>query len=278
METNIALGVVLRAGVLAIVAFFSAPGGLKASVLDFDPPAYTAGTTVIGQDGWRWLLSGGSNPNSIATVVASPSAISSPNVLQVAGSIAGTGDYGVLLNTGPDGLFLGTSGVITFYYQQVVAPATYAQTLSFSINDGAVGSAMSFEFGTPQNLALPGRLGYYDGGADPVYTTTNIFDSSATGDWFQFTVNFTPTSYDFTVFNLTDATTVLNLSGLQYQNGASITKNIYGATIFAYDGVSYYDSISIVAVPEASTVSLAFIGCIGFVFCRKLFCGHNIRC
>lgn len=278
MKTNIALREMLHTGLVAIVAFFSVSEGLRAVVLDFDPPTYTSGTTVIGQDSWRWMTSGGSDPNSIATVVSTASAISSPNVMQVAGSLDGTGNYGMLFNTGPDGLYAGTSGVITFYYQQVVAPVSYAQAVSLYANDGAFGNAMTFEFGTPQNLALPGRLGYYNGGSDPVYTSTNIFDSSATGDWFQFTVNFTATSYDLNVVNLTDSATVLGLTGLQYRNGGSITTNIYGMTILAYDGVSYYDSISITAVPEVSSMSLALAGCFGLVFGRKLIRSRKKLC
>jgi hypothetical protein len=278
MKANIALGKKLHIGLVAALAAFSVAGRVDATVINFDPPSYTAGTTVIGQDYWRWYGSpGGPNPDSIATVVSTASAISSPNVLEVAGSINGAGNYGYLLNTGADGLYNGSTGVITFYYQQVAAPGTYAQSLSFFADDGAYWSVMSFEFGSPQHTPAPGRLGYYNGGPDLTYTSTNVFDASSTGDWFQFTINFSASSYDLNVVNITESATVLDLEGLQFRNGGTITKNVYGAVIMAYDGTSYYDSLSIVAVPEVSSAGLIALGGFGLIFLRRKTLGFQDR-
>lgn len=273
MKIDFALGRKLNIGFVAAFASFMVTVGSNATVINFDPPNYTAGSTVIGQDNWRWYGSpGGSDPNSIATVLSTASAVSSPNALQVAGSINGTGNYGYLLNTGADGLYSSNSGVITFYYQQVVAPSAYAQSLSFLADNGGFSSAMLFEFGTPQHTPAPGRLGYYNGGSDLTYTSTSIFDASSTGDWFQFTINFSASAYDLNVVNITESTTVLDLDGLQYRNGGAIATNIYGAVIMAYDGTSYYDSLSIVAVPEASSTGLIILGGLSLAFLgRKSF-------
>lgn len=267
MKTEIAPGKKLHIGFVAVLASFVVTAGVNATVIDFDPPLYTSGTTAIGQDNWRWLVPPeGSDPNSIATVLSTASAVSSPNVLEVAGSINGTGNYGYLLNTGVDGLYGGNSGVITFYYQQVDAPGLYAQSLSFLADNGGFGDAMKFEFGSPQN-ALTGRLGYFDGDSDVTYTPTNVFDAGSTGDWFQFTINFSASAYDLNVVNITDSTTVLDLDGLQYKNGGTINTNIYGVVIMAYDGTSYYDSLSIAAVPEVSSASLIALG--GLIALRR---------